>query len=1225
MINSISNSPSSSLSVPRVRAGTLNVGLAFHSKLPRIVARCEELELDFVALQEIGDPALLNKRFSSYQLVYAPGPSHHEAGVGLLLSLRLSHSVRRYHRSPTGRLIGAVIELTHGHQLLLVSAYMPSGLDHQARNSPSHDAAHFLYSEILKWSKEVQQVIVMGDLNETRSHWDREPQPAPRVGAAAADSPLHSLVAEGYTDVYRHLHPDASASPGFTHTISGVRPSRSRIDFIWCSPDIPVASLLQCSADHSLSSMSHHCLLWAEILPRRDAQPITSCSTPLLQLRIPNLRATTTQHKEKFIARIERRIDERHLVPLNIDLHTPDSLDCLASTLTKLVAAEAVKSFPLTGAPPRQSVCVLELQRKRQALTRLIEKAERVIDRARSLRTSIPGDCLARNPEWCHQMRVCQQLFPSLRWSCCAWTVHGGDPHVWVQETRRMLNQTRGCIRQEKRRMLRAPVTTCKFGANGAALVHRMLKSDALPSHLQSVVNPHGVLTSTAEELETVMVDHFRNVFAMPAADEVPLPSPPPAMLFDKDSVQQSWFDSLMGSVQVEEIIDSLADAQLVSSPGEDGVSTGLWKLALQGSKQLCSLVSSLFTGCLAHSSFPSAWKTSIIVPLVKVEGNERTMSNIRPISLQSCLGKLFMKVLAHRLGSIFARFPILNPAQCGFIHGGSTTKCIDELLDAWEHGRRLKTEQYTLFYDIAQAYDSVQRDVLLRAMRRLHMPSQFIDLIGDSLSGLSSRVRTAFGVSRCFEVQRSLRQGCPLAPLLFVVLMDALHDGLEVNPFTGTRVGCVLNFPNAREIQISSLGYADDTAILANSLPSLRLLNEWVHFFMRFNALRLNHSKCELVGRGEQGALLTAAAVAAAGVTIEGQPVAPLPHSKPIRYLGLHCRFDGDWSGQHAKSSSMIHLFGRIVSKFKLSVGQASYIFNTFLLPKLELGLRYISGPRVKGWLAGYNATLVGSIKHAVGSSLRLSHSAVALSAGFILPSWLEIAVKVSELFIRMNTVRENDRWSRLGRLVLLHQVGSDVSKRNLVNKDPDSGTRCQRAAAHAVNHLGWVMRLSVDKQRARIRRLFDRDPAAGMLGSEHCSSDERVQLTGGSTRIAHDCWTGWGALGANHSIHVYTDGSHAPEGKHGPTSSWAVAVGNEWLDSNFGSVPSDEQLLSPAEVDGLTLLGASIAITSGIYPAELQAIARALAMFPLTCSLHIHTDSQASIAAIRSYTAEV
>lgn len=210
-----------------------------------------------------------------------------------------------------------------------------------------------------------------------------------------------------------------------------------------------------------------------------------------------------------------------------------------------------------------------------------------------------------------------------------------------------------------------------------------------------------------------------------------------------------------------------------------------------------------------------------------------------------------------------------------------------------------------------------------------------------------------------------------------------------------------------------------------------------------------------------------------------------------------------------------------------------------------------------------------------------------MALSAGFILPSWLEVAVKISELFIRMNTVRDDDRWSHLGRLMMTHQVGLVVCKRNLVNKDPDTGSRFQRAAAHAVNHFEWKMILSEDTRRSRVRHLFDRDPVvSAILGSANCSSVQTVQLTGGSTKVAHDCWTGWEVRGARDSIHVYTDGSHAPDGKDGPTSSWAVTVGDEWLNSNFGSVPSDERLLTPAHVGGATLFGASIENTSGIYP---------------------------------------
>ena len=48
--------------------------------------------------------------------------------------------------------------------------------------------------------------------------------------------------------------------------------------------------------------------------------------------------------------------------------------------------------------------------------------------------------------------------------------------------------------------------------------------------------------------------------------------------------------------------------------------------------------------------------------------------------------------------------------------------------------------------------------------------------------------------------------------------------------------------------------------------------------------------------------------------------------------------------------------------------------------------------------------------------------------------------------------------------------------------------------------------------------------------------------------------------------------------------------------------------------------MIGASIQCTTGIYPAELQAIARSLAMMPASFDIHIHTDSRSSIDAISS-----
>ena len=114
-------------------------------------------------------------------------------------------------------------------------------------------------------------------------------------------------------------------------------------------------------------------------------------------------------------------------------------------------------------------------------------------------------------------------------------------------------------------------------------------------------------------------------------------------MLFDKSSIDERWWHGLKDCIEPSEVVDTLADAKFVSAPGEDGVSTGVWRLALQGSVALRLLVSILFTHCLRTGVFPSPWKTNVIVPLIKNEKEERTPSNVhvRPISLQRCLGKL--------------------------------------------------------------------------------------------------------------------------------------------------------------------------------------------------------------------------------------------------------------------------------------------------------------------------------------------------------------------------------------------------------------------------------------------------------------------------------------------------------------------------------------------------------------------------------------------------------
>ena len=1188
------------LSSSSLRLATLNIGLGFTRKLPDVLDRCLALSLDVIALQEIGDPALTRTIHSQYIFIASPGPSAHEAGVGLLISHDLAPRCRAYKRSSSGRLVGVILELSKGHQLLIVSAYMPTGLDQQI--PADLGAAHLLYREMLSWSRGVQQVICMGDLNETLTALDRYPTPTvPRSHAAA--KPIQCLIDEGFTDVYRHLHPLAARQPGFTHLINSLtRCTRSRIDYIW-SRGASTASFLDARIDSKLV-VSHHRLLWMELhLPHEPSPP---CTRDLYHSKLPDLRDLEEVQIERFVVDIENRMNHHeHYLQTLADTLSETSLSQLASELTSIAHRSAFAKLPRMGSKPLMNKTVLQLHRQRRDLSRLIHYTTTLLG---------SGLALTRSPDWARLHQHCVQQH-QLQWSVNAYYDH--DDAAWLMETRRFLSRTRSSIRREQYRLAKG--RSSYADDNRAAAIHRMLESDALPSQLYSVIDAKGELTTNAEELEQVMVDHFESVFAIPPLDHCPLLPPPPSMLFDKSSIMPEWYEGLMEEVTDGELLALVADVPLVSAAGQDEVSTGVWKLAITGSEVVRRHVATLFSSCLLTVTFPSAWKTSIIIPFVKDALKDRTMNNIRPISLQSCLGKLFSKLLAYRLGEILQRHPILNPAQRGFVLGGTTMKCIDELLDAWDWSRNTRGELYTLFYDIKQAYDSVQAHVLERAMNRLRLPKTFIKLIVSSLTGLSSCVRTVFGVTRIFAVLRSVRQGDPLAPLLFIILMDALHDGLELNPFTQQRHGCTLSYPKG-DMEIPSLGYADDTAVITNSLEDLRIQNDWVQYFMRFNVLRLNPLKCELVGRGHDGNPVKHADIIDHGIAINGVSLIPLQHDHPIRYLGVHTCFDGSWLSQQKKALSMIMKFSRLATKFQLSIGHAVYMFNVFLVSRLELALHYVHGPGTSAWIKKCNRCIIGCIKHLAESPIQLSHSALALSLHLVLPSWLEISIKVSELFLRVNS--SDPRWGELGRIIMRSECPPSIDHSTVLPR-PDSGTRMTRAVVLAVKTLSWSLHLRQQHHaRSRHRHLYDTASIEGLPTLADCTSTSLIQLSRGSTHIAHDIWRGWNAGAAVSPlvdvVHIYTDGSFDP---FTSSSAWSVVIGDQWLDDNFGSVPSDEKMIQSAHLGGSTLIGSGITTTAGVYPAELQAIARALAMFPLRARLFVHSDSQASIAAINSF----
>ena len=80
-----------------------------------------------------------------------------------------------------------------------------------------------------------------------------------------------------------------------------------------------------------------------------------------------------------------------------------------------------------------------------------------------------------------------------------------------------------------------------------------------------------------------------------------------------------------------------------------------------------------IFNLSWSSHSFPSIWKTSSIIPIHKMGKPLDSPASFRPISLTSCVSKLFERIILSRLLFFLESNFILSPRQAGFRLGGST------------------------------------------------------------------------------------------------------------------------------------------------------------------------------------------------------------------------------------------------------------------------------------------------------------------------------------------------------------------------------------------------------------------------------------------------------------------------------------------------------------------------------------------------------------------------
>ncbi|KAL3678099.1 hypothetical protein R1sor_021055 [Riccia sorocarpa] len=167
-------------------------------------------------------------------------------------------------------------------------------------------------------------------------------------------------------------------------------------------------------------------------------------------------------------------------------------------------------------------------------------------------------------------------------------------------------------------------------------------------------------------------------------------------------------------------------------------------------------------------------WKWSKgVIKLLPKEGDKLAIKKRRPISLLNLGYKVVAKLLTNRLKKVMP--DLVHVQQKGFISGRSI---IDDIM-GFQIGQEWasKSNQRSLFVklDFEKAYDRADHPYLWKTMHTMGIDPEFIDMTKALVTGATSKVFAMGSFSKEIDLHRWVRQGCPLASLLFSLATQPL------------------------------------------------------------------------------------------------------------------------------------------------------------------------------------------------------------------------------------------------------------------------------------------------------------------------------------------------------------------------------------------------------------------------------------------------------------------
>ena len=294
---------------------------------------------------------------------------------------------------------------------------------------------------------------------------------------------------------------------------------------------------------------------------------------------------------------------------------------------------------------------------------------------------------------------------------------------------------------------------------------------------------------------------------------------------------------SCEGVVTECEVRDALKQVSLNKSLGLDGLP---YEVYLRMSHMFVTILTDMFNYWFAQGAIPGC-VTKGVITLLKKDGQHvgEGLDDYWPITLLNTELKILARVLANRLQRVIS--DLIGPKQTFAVKERSIQDNLHLIREVLE-GIEDDTEAVLISLDQSKAFDRVDHRFLATVLETTGFKPEFHRWISMMYHNPQAVVQVNGRRSEVFAIERSVRQGCPLSPLLYVLALEPLLRRLRDE---GT-IPSLRSVPFAGPLTARVSAFADDTTVFVSRRLDIKAVKEAIVEYERIAGAKVNFDKSE-------------------------------------------------------------------------------------------------------------------------------------------------------------------------------------------------------------------------------------------------------------------------------------------------------------------------------------------------------------------------------------------